>query len=67
MSDGEPRKPARYGCTVEWVQRDGHRTGVGVSDCESVEEAQRLAYAAAAESGWTPRRWWQWWRWREVR
>jgi len=54
-----------YGYTVKWNERSGTHTEITVSDCPDMETAKREAFASAKESGWTPRKWWQWWRWDE--
>ena len=55
----------KFGYSVRWKKFDGTLTEVGVSDCPDIETAKKEAFMLAKESGWTPRKWWQWWRWNE--
>lgn len=47
-------KPPKYGQAIEW---DGNR--ISVNGFDSREEAERTVVQMAVNSGWTPRRWWQ--------
>lgn len=51
--------------TVHWIKFPNKYSNMTSSGWETPEEAKKAALEFAAECGWTPRRWWQFWRWRE--
>jgi hypothetical protein len=56
-----------YGLRIDWSNWKGEVQGIGVSNCDSWEEAYTRATAWATELGWTYPRWWEFWRWFDSR
>lgn len=56
----------RYGQSVTWTSFWGDVSMVQVDSCENPEDATRFAFTVAKVQGWTPKRWWQFWRWRDT-
>jgi hypothetical protein len=52
-----------YSWYVYTTHSDGGFDSIGVSGCESTEEACLKAEEMAWRSGWTNPKWWQYWRW----
>lgn len=60
------RQGVRYGQEVHWTDVDGSTSKVVVRNCTSHEQAIDLAFRQAKRTGWTPKRWWQFWRWKDT-
>lgn len=56
----------QHGQAINWTTKEGAKLRVVVSHHESRQAAVREAFDAAERMGWTPPRWWEWWRWRDV-
>ena len=51
-----------YSKTVEWRDMSGGRTA-WTTEGTDLRDVEVSAFRLAAQSGWKPKKWWQWWRW----
>lgn len=54
----------RHGQKIEW---GGASIEVQGEDGDKLEDVQREAVRMAVDSGWHPRKWYEFWRWSEPR
>lgn len=56
----------KHGQSITWTSRHGMKTTITVRDCDTKEQALRMAIESAKKFGWTEPKWWQWWRWDDI-
>jgi len=60
-----PYSPPTYGYVMTF-SRAGHEFTVEVEGLNTPQQALRELIRCARALGWSPPKWWQWWRWKEV-